>query len=146
MLRAHIWIILITLLTGCATLPEQGVVLREKNYSLTEIRGAIVSISGEPRRISENQREIYSQFFTRRKDPKFDPQKSKERLYALFSVLGDRRPYDIRIEVIVERRRGEAYEHHTYDDQIAKKIAVELKTRLNQGRDGRSVIDEFRPF
>lgn len=133
-------------LSGCATQQERGVTLHERNYPLTEIKAAIVSISGEPRSVSDNKREFISQYFTRRKETNFDPQKSKERLYAIFTVFGDRRPYDIRVEVVVERRSGSSYEEYSADDQMARKIATELKTRLNQGRDGRSVIDEFRPF
>jgi hypothetical protein len=131
-------------LTGCATLG--GVSIEETNYSLNDIRSAIQGIAGEPREVSQNQREYFSQYFSRKKEPNFNPQLSRERSYAHFLILGERRPYEIKVIVFNERKTKNGYELIGEDRAWSKKISEELEIRLNNGRDGRNVIDDFRPF
>ncbi len=132
------------LFMGCAS--EETVTLSDGEQSLAELKKAIVAVMGDPRKLSENQREFTSQYFSKKADPTFDPEKSKERLYATMTVLGARRPYDIEIRAFVERKVGKHYELYGEDSPTAKKLAKELKEKLNQSRDGRNVIDDFRAF
>lgn len=72
---------------------------------------------------------------------------ARERLYTHITVLGDRRPYDVQVEVLVESRNQEgAFELVGNDDSRAAVIADKLKKALNQSRDKRNVIDDFRSF
>lgn len=131
------------LLVSCAT---GGYRIAEQNVSLADLKKAITGVIGEPRGISENQRTYYSQYFSRKPDPKFDPLKSKERAFAKIVILGDRRPYDIDIDVIVEEREGRDYLEVDNDLSEAKKLGKDIRTKLHQGREDRNVIDQFRAF
>jgi hypothetical protein len=133
------------LLAGCAS--DEAVTLTDgPEQSLAEIKKAIVSVMGDPRKVSENQREFTSQYFSKKADSNFDPEKSKERVFAKMTVLGARRPYDVEIRAFVEKRVGKHYEPDGEDTATAKKLAKELKEKLNQSRDGRNVIDDFHAF
>jgi len=131
-------------LMGCNTV-KVGASLEEKNYSLADIRAAIIGISGESREVSQNGREYYSQYFSRKKEEKFNPLDSLERAYAHFLILGERRPYEIRVVVYIEKKTKRGYENLGEDRVWSKKILEELKTRLSS-RDGRNIIDDFRSF
>lgn len=137
-----IWLFAL-LLSGCAT---RGIVVPNNMHSIGEIRAAIVQVIGEPRLVSKDQRELFSQYFSPRPDPKFDPDVSKERLTARFNILGDRRPYDVRVEVTSEKKVAGVYKKIGENLSMSKRVAKELKERLNQSREGRSLIDDFRPF
>ena len=133
-------------LSACATGPEGGSSIQETNYSLNDIRTAIIGIAGDPREVSQNQREYKSQYFSKKKEANFNPQISKERSYAHFFVLGERRPYEIKVIVYTERKTKNEYKSLGEDKVWSKKIKEELESRLNHSRDGRNVIDDFRPF
>ena len=73
------WTSVLTLVVicGCQT---ASISVQNQNKILGEIRNAIAGISGEPRAVSENNREIISQYFSRSPDGEFDPQIASERL------------------------------------------------------------------
>ena len=123
-----------------------GYLIKEQNLSLGDIKKSVSSAIGDPRKVSENQRTYLSQYFSRTPNPKFDPDKSFERAYAKVVVLGERRPYDVELEVVVERREEGRYVEIGNDMLEAKKLGKNLKIKLNQGREDRNVIDDFRAF
>lgn len=138
--------ILLLGLTSCISAP--GVVLPEQARSLNEIRHAIYQIcGGKVREISSNQREILAPYFSRKADdPSFNPTTSKERLTAHFWILGDRRPYDIHVQVLVEKKIDGAYEETGEDEKLSQKLADQLAESLNKSLDKRNLIDDVRPF
>lgn len=130
--------------TGCRT---GGVILRETPLSVSETRRAVVSVIGEPRSISQNGREILSKFYDKREKAIPRMEMARERYYTHVTILGDRRPYDIQVEVLVEGRNSDgAFEVISRDDDRATVIAERLRQALNQSRDTRNVIDDFRSF
>ena len=131
-------------LNSCAT--EQKVEIENLDRSLIELTRAVKAVMGEPRAISENQREFYSTYFSRVPSDKFDPNKSKERLTARFIILGDRRPYNIEITVFIQRRNENGYQVAGTDKGLANELRKELKAKLAQGQGGMNVIDDFRAF
>ncbi len=136
--------VLAIFLSACQSV--EGVLIAEQPYSLKEISHAVAGISGKPREVSDNQREILSAYFGRKVGAAFDPNTAKERLYAHFYILGDRRPYDIRVQVIAERKTASGYSELGEDVNMSQKVADELKAKLVQSQDGTNVIDSFRPF
>ncbi|MEZ0392662.1 MAG: hypothetical protein ACAH59_10625 [Pseudobdellovibrionaceae bacterium] len=134
---------LMALALGCAT---EGYRIKNQNLSLGDIKRAVEAAIGEPRTISENQRTFYSQYFSRKPDPKFDPVKSKERAYAKVVILGDRRPYEVDVEVLIEVRDSRGYVQSGTDLSEAKKVGKEIRAKLNLSREDRNVIDDFRAF
>ena len=132
------------LLSSCRT---GGVILRETPLSVSETRRVVVSVIGEPRSVSQNGREIFSKFYDRKEKAIPRMEMAKERYFTHVTILGDRRPYDIQVEVLVEGRNSDgAFELVTRDDNKATAIAERLRQSLNQSRDTRNVIDDFRSF
>ncbi len=129
-------------LAGCVT----GHVIKESDRAFPEIKNAILATMGPPRLVSSNEREFYSVYFSKKKIQGFDPEKSKERAYAKITILGDRRPYDIQVQVFIEERVEGAYEEVGLDEDLTDQIAEELKKALRKSRDQRNVIDDFRAF
>jgi hypothetical protein len=129
---------------GCAT--EETAIISDGEQSLAEIKKAIIAVIGEPRKVSENQREFTSQYFSKKEDPNFDPLKSKTRLFTTMAILGPRRPYDIEIRAFVEVKIKGSYEQDGEDSETAQKLAKLIQEKLNQSREGRNLIDDFRAF
>jgi len=130
--------------TGCRT---GGVILRETPLSISETRRIIVSIIGEPRSLSQNGRELESKYFDKKNQPIEKMDMARERFYTHVTVLGDRRPYDIQVEVLVEGRvENGQFELVDRDDGRAAVLAEKIRVALNQSRDTRNVIDDFRSF
>lgn len=132
------------LLSSCRT---GGVVLRETPLNVSDTRKTIVSIIGEPRSISENGRELLSKYYDKKGKEIAKMDMIRERYTTKVTVLGDRRPYDVQVEVLIESRDREGgFELTDRDDDKAATLAEKIKKALNQGRDGRNVIDDFRSF
>ncbi|MFN7729904.1 MAG: hypothetical protein ACK5P7_12170 [Bdellovibrio sp.] len=127
---------------GCVT----GHLIKEADRSLPEIKNAIYATMGQPREVATNEREFESVYFSKKKIQNFDPEKSKERNYAKVTVLGDRRPYDIQVQVFLEERVNGNYEDAGLDEELSDQIAEEIKKALRKSRDQRNVIDDFRAF
>lgn len=134
---------LLLMMAGCATSDAK---LFEISSSLGDIKQVILSVIGEARLQSQNQRTYFSQYFGLKGDKKFDSQKSKRRLYARITILGDRRPYDLAVDVIIEQKNGLQYEEVGTDQAKAEQFAREIEERLHKGTENRNVIDDFRAF
>lgn len=132
------------LLSSCRT---GGVILRETPLNVSETRRAVVSVIGEPRSVSTNGREIFSHYLDK-KDKKIEKMDMiRERHFAHVTILGDRRPYDVQVEVIIEGRNEDGgFDIIDRNDEKASVIAEKIRQALNQSRDSRNVIDDFRSF
>ncbi len=139
-------IFLLFFCAGLLSCSSAEYIISEQNCSVADIRKAVLGTIGEPRTVSENERMYFSRYFSRKPDPKFDAKKSKERLFAKILILGDRRPYDISVEVIAEKLINGTYEESGFSAVDAKKMGVDLRKKLHQSLEGRNVIDDIRPF
>ncbi len=129
--------------TSCQT----GIFIRETPAALTNIRKAVVMVLGEPRSVSENGRELVSQYHDRK--GKMDPALAhgKSRYYTTVTILGDRRPYDIQVQVFEEARMmSNHYEIIAEDYRLARQRARDIEKALNESLKDRNVIDDFRAF
>ena len=71
------WLSLLLALLICAACASSGdVSLVNQNYSISDLKKAVISAVGEPRIVSENQRTVLSQYFGRKTDKNFDPKRS----------------------------------------------------------------------
>jgi hypothetical protein len=132
------------LLCSCAT--KGDALLTEQNQSLGEIKKAVIAAIGDPRSVSENQRTVVSQYFGLASDKRFDPKTSKVRMYSRVTILGDRRPYDIVVDVIVEKKQGRLYQPVVTNPKEAQSILADIKKALHQSLEERNIIDDFRAF
>jgi|GEM_PF-859246 len=130
---------------GCQT--SKGTIIKETPLLLEQTRKVIVSVIGEPRGVTENGRDFYSSYFDKKEVPLLSDEQPLFRYYTFVSIRGDRRPYDIIVDVIKEKKISEKkYELNDHDETLAKRVANKIKQMLNQSRDKRNVIDDFRPF
>lgn len=139
-----LYFFLTLLLSSCRT---GGAILRETPLNVSETRRVIVGVIGEPRGVSQNGRELISQYYDRKNKRIEKMDTAKERLYTQVTVLGDRRPYDVQVEVFIEvRTEDSGFEVSERDDDRASSIAEKIRQALNLSRDTRNVIDDFRSF
>ena len=139
------WLLSLSFLltAGCQT----GIFIKESPAALTEIRKAVVTVLGQPKSTSQNGRELVSEFHDKR--GRFDAglSKAKNRYYTRISILGERRPYDIKVEVFQEGKIADRhYEVIAEDNELAQKLANQIETALNESLKNRNVIDDFRAF
>lgn len=130
-------------MVGCRT----GVILKETPLSITETRKAVVSVIGEPRKMSSNGRELSSKYYDRSNNMIERMEMQRERYWTHVTILGDRRPYDVQVEVFLEERDEEGvFRQSDRDDARAEEMADTLKKTLYQSLDNRNIIDDFRSF
>lgn len=123
-----------------------GAKIKNVNYTVEEIRIAVAKISTSIRKGGGNERTFETNYFSRRAVKNFDPARSKERAFARFTVLGDRRPYQILVEVIIEARSGIGFKESGKDRALANQIALDLSSALTKSREDRNAIDSFKAF
>ncbi len=145
-MKAILWALFFTapfLFAGCRT----GVILKDTPLGISETRRTVVTVFGEPRSVSPNGRELYSKYYDKKGVPIERVELVKERFYTLVTILGDRRPYDIQVEVIQEERDDDGiFQVSDRDEAKAAPLAEKLKKALHQSLDSRNIIDDFRSF
>jgi hypothetical protein len=130
-------------LTGCQT----GIFINDSPAAMTDIRKAFVVVMGEPQNTSFNGKELTSKFHDKRGRHDEALSKAKSRYFTRMSILGDRRPYKIKIEVFHEVRISpQQYEIVGEDLDLAQSTAKKIEETLNQSLKNRNVIDDFRAF
>lgn len=133
------------LMASCST--PQGAVIKESNISLTETRKVIVKMFGEPRSVSQNGREIITDFMDKKGRMIESVKKAKERRYAHITILGERRPYDIVMNVIIETQvEPGIYEKVDDDELLSDVLAKNLQTELLKSLENRNIFDDFKAF
>ena len=123
----------------------------EVNYSFAVLRqSALKALPIGLRFSSSNGREIHSQYFVPDKNTYKSAIDLPVRFSAKIVLLGERRPYDVRIYVIRERRKDSGgrftYREDGQDLRIANMVKKDLEARLAQRREDLNIIDDFRVF
>ncbi|MCB0368054.1 MAG: hypothetical protein KDD45_01115 [Bdellovibrionales bacterium] len=133
------------ILNGCVTPP--GAMIKESNISLSETRKAVVKLFGEPRGMSQNGRELYTDYMDQKGRVLPNMKKAKERRFAHVTILGERRPYDIVLDVIIETQvRPDKYQAVDHDELLADVLAKDLRKELLKSRENRNMFDDFNAF
>lgn len=132
-------------LISCVT--PTGAVINESDISLTETRKVIFKMFGEPKSISQNGRELITEFMDKKGRILESAKKGKERRYAHITILGERRPYKIVVNAVVETLvEGNEYEIAGDDEVLSESLAKDLKKELLKSLDNRNMFDDFKPF
>lgn len=134
-------------LVGCS----HGQKIENLNDPLVGIKNIVRdSLPGGTREVSANGREYKSHYVTldgRRYD-RFES--SNERAYAQILILGTERPYDLLIQVIIEKREGPPgsfqFYQSGYSEGFAKRIADQIQNSIVKRRGNHNVFDQIRPF
>lgn len=130
-------------LIGCTT---TGVVIPENPNTVGDIRKAFVSTFGEPRLISSNGRELFTKYHEADFIELEPDMKIKSRYYTKVIILGERRPYDISVDVIKEKKVQNKFEIEGHVESLSAKQAERLKETLDKSRVEPKSIDDFTPF
>ncbi len=144
-IRTSIIAVLI-LIFGCGQAP----VIPEANYSLEAIGKSIYKALLKVRKISQNRREYISDYLTL--DGKlWDPLSNEvRRATAKVLVLGERRPYIIEIQTIVEERPSNEPGYSARFKRVGKskalidQLAFRIQDDLRKNKD--QSLDDFKPF
>lgn len=121
--------------------------IKESDFSLTDTRKALVKLYGEPRALSQNGREFTTQFMDKKGRVLESAKKAKERRYAHIKILGDRRPYDITVDVTIQSQIDEnLYDDVGDDDELAENVTKAIKRELLKSLENRNIIDDFNAF
>ncbi|MBL7544563.1 MAG: hypothetical protein JNL11_12170 [Bdellovibrionaceae bacterium] len=137
-------VLLSAFVLGCA---GPAAMISDSNVSLTETRKAIVKLYGEPRELSQNGREVLTGFMDKRGRVIDSAKKARERRFAHIKILGERRPYDVHVDVIVQAQLDDgSYDTVGDDERLANIIAADLKRELLKSLENRNIIDDFNAF
>lgn len=132
------------MLNSCST---PGAVIKESNFSLSETRKTIVKLFGEPRVVSQNGRELTTDFMDKKGRVIETARKAKQRRYAHITILGERRPYDVVLNVVIETQVGPGqYEETDTDELLSEELAKNLHQELLKSLENRNIIDDFKAF
>ncbi|PWU17753.1 MAG: hypothetical protein C5B49_08305 [Bdellovibrio sp.] len=140
--KVFIALICAATILGCSN----GYQLNEVNRTVTDIRTAIKNLYGVES-VSDNEREIITRPMKRDPNDTTPADKLTEKIYARIVIIGDRRPYDLLVEVYVLRKtRSGKFVETELDPDLSKDIAREVHRALIESRENWNVIDDFRAF
>lgn len=137
-----LWTLVFSGLWSCSHLPK-GEVISNLDRPLLELQKAAAAALPMGRKSSsENAREFYSNAY-KIKGSAYEVAKPNEPHYiAEVFVLGDRRPYEMEINVF----RVMNTQRVAKDNKLEKRLKNEILQDLAKRRENRNVIDTFRPF
>jgi len=133
-------------LLGCST--PGSVSMNDVDVSIIELQKVVETVLPVGKRSqSENGREYFSEYFISKNGEFEESAQAAIRSFAHILILGDRKPYNIDVVVVVERRSSSGgYVRIKYDQGLARVISRRIQNALHKRRDGRNIIDDFRVF
>lgn len=144
-------VVIVLGLLSCTT----GIKVRNVNYSMDTIKRAIDSqLSMGIKKVTENGRALHTKPFKIKQNPKVKKEGYRDRGVATIWIIGDRPPYTLEADVIVQRayveglrlRQKAEYVDHHHDDKIARKLLNKVLGFLDKRRSQHDVIDDFKSF
>lgn len=143
-------------LPGCAiyqqlTRDKDSQYIEELDWPISSLRATIAAqIPVAVKGVSPNGREISSRFFVPTNNGFKDGEEANQRYYVIYTVLGDRQPYDVQVTVQREKRvlKGTNFVYAATgpDPRLAKTLAERLNRELTKRREDRNVVDDFRVY
>lgn len=127
---------------GCAT---EGFYVRDMNRSMSDIQVAIRNLYGVQSK-SDDEKILYTPPLKRDPNDTTPENKMRERVIARIVIMGDRRPYDILVQVYLERKIRGSWVEVGLDEGLSEIFSKEINRELIESRENRNVIDDFRAF
>ncbi|MDZ4660356.1 MAG: hypothetical protein SGJ18_01920 [Pseudomonadota bacterium] len=134
------------LFIGCGEAP----IIPEANYSLEAIGRSAYKALIKVKKVSQNRREYFSDYLTL-EGKLWDPLSNDvRRVTAKVIVLGERRPYTIEIQTIVEERSANEPGYSARFKRVGKskalieQLAFRIQDDLRKNKD--QSLDDFKPF
>jgi hypothetical protein len=136
------------IIMGCTSM-KQGTYAERKsvNASVSNIIKAFDKVAIGLRGRSANGRELVSKYHSPGGDGYDYAATSSKRAFSRLRILGERRPYNLQIQYVIESRNSMGvYSAQSYDQEKAQKILKDLMEYLVTRPDREDFIDDFRPF
>lgn len=130
-------------LSACQT---GGALIEETPAGVSEIKRVLIQVMGNVKSSGRSGKEMVFGFHDRELKLIENPDEVRERYFPVVTILGDRRPFDIRIQAYVEKRTQYGFENLGQSDAMAEVWAQKVRETLYEGRDKRNVIDDFKAF
>lgn len=123
-----------------------GVYIEDAPAGAAEIKRVLGVLFGPVRSTGRGGTEFVYGFHDREMKLIENPGEVRERMFPVITIVGDRRPYSIRIQAYVERKAPAGFENVGQSDAIANSWGRRIREALYEGRDRRNVIDDFKAF
>jgi hypothetical protein len=117
------------------------------NASVSQIIKAFDKAAIGLRGKSANGREVVSKYHTPGGDGYDNAATGSQRAFSRLIILGERRPYNLQIQYVIETKKSNGtYALQSYDQDKAQKVLKALMDYLVTRPDREDFIDDFRPF
>lgn len=133
-------------LSGCATGTAS---LEDQDRSISELTSIVTAaLPAGKASVSQNGRTFTSKYFITKGGEFEEAPEAPVRNQAVILILGDRRPYDIEVTVIQEKRdRASAqYVRVGNSEGLSRVVIRRIQKALHERREDRNIIDDFRVF
>lgn len=140
--------ILLCIFISCST-NKTGPFVEKKsvNSSIQGLVKAFDRATTGVRGKSANGRELVSRYQKPGTNSFDNAAGDKIRGYSRLRILGDRRPYDLQVQYVIEERSPSGnYAVKSYDDVVAKQVLQKVLEFLVNRPDREDFIDEFKAF
>lgn len=129
-------------MSGCVT---QGHYIRDMNRSMSDIQTAVRNLYGIQSK-SDDEKILYTPPLKKDPNDTTPENKMRERVIGRIVIVGDRRPYDVLVQVYLERKQRNTWVEVGLDEFLSEEFSKELNKELIESRENRNVIDDFRAF
>lgn len=150
--RSVVAVFFIMSLVQCSTYSRS--LMKGPYQSLNDLNSSVEAIvegfrRASPRRLirgrSQNGRELVSAFKVVGGTNFDDPTQAKKRAYAQIAILGDRRPYNVRVQFIVQARQNDGtYQIVGYQEKEAQQILRKIRSFVVSKSGGNDFVDEYQ--
>lgn len=151
MFRSLCLVIYLLTMVSCAS--TKKAYIEDMKTPIVRIKAAIkASLPMGKRTTEKGARIYYSNYFRNIKGQVIDAKRLSVRSYAKVTILGDRRPYSVEIEVIKQKKTGKDSNYNSIFKDVGRSKAFALAIRrkilkyLSKSRGGSDFIDDFRVF
>lgn len=133
--------------SSCTSLSGSYVEKKGVNASIQGLIKAFDRATNGLRGKSANGRELVSRYQKPGSNSYENAGSEDVRAYSRLLILGDRRPYTIQVQYVIEERtKGEGYQSKRYDDAIARQTLRKVLEFLVNRPDREDFIDDFKAF
>lgn len=132
--------------SGCTT--PGTAVIENQDRSIQDLSAIVIAaLPVGKASVSQNGRTFTSVYFASKGGEFVEGNEAPVRAKAIIVILGDRRPYNIEVTVIQEKKTNTAsYNRIENSDGLARVVIRRIQKALHERRDNRNVIDDFRVF
>ncbi|MCC6137421.1 MAG: hypothetical protein IT287_02225 [Bdellovibrionaceae bacterium] len=140
-------IVVSTTLTSCSSLSGSYVEKKGVNTSIQGLIKAFDRSTNGLRGKSPNGRELVSRYQKPGSSSFDNAGAEKVRAYSRLRILGDRRPYTLQVQYVIEERNSaEGYTTKGYDEAAARQVLKKVLEFLVNRPDREDFIDDFKAF